>query len=375
MTLRGIGRSKRRSAATVVAVVLSLVLILAAGGMIDSMVRLIDRQFNELALEDASVITDTGVTDALISDIASTPGVDVAEPVATFDASVTANGDALATTLKGFEAGTVMHGWATPEGSLPSDGILAGREITARLGLEVGDPITIALPAQDVSITMDLVGLVDEPLGVPLYARTDAIEAAIARSGIVDPRTVTDLPTVTTAMVRLAPDASRDATLGAIDEVEGVVSVLDARTLYEAVQQYLGLFYAFVGIMALFGGVMAFALMFNIISVNTAERSPEFAALEASGMSGGMIARMIAGENLLLTAMGVLPGVAIGIAAAGAFLHLFDNDSFNLSLTIRPLTVVIAVLAMFAVAALSIVPGVRAVRRLDIGAVVRERAM
>jgi putative ABC transport system permease protein len=176
-------------------------------------------------------------------------------------------------------------------------------------------------------------------------------------------------------MVQLDTNASRTATLSDIDAIDGVLSVLDARTLYDLVEQYLGLFYAFVGLMLVFGGVMAFALMFNIISVNTAERSPEFATLKANGMSDGMIARMIAGENLLLTALGVVPGVVVGIVVAGLFLGLFDNDSFNMTLTIRPLTVIISVVAMFVVAALSMVPGVRAVRRLDIAAVVRERGV
>jgi hypothetical protein len=39
-----------------------------------------------------------------------------------------------------------------------------------------------------------------------------------------------------------------------------------------------------------------------------------------------------------------------------------------------PWTVVIAAASMVAVALLSLIPGVRSVKRLDIGAVVRERA-
>jgi putative ABC transport system permease protein len=60
---------------------------------------------------------------------------------------------------------------------------------------------------------------------------------------------------------------------------------------------------------------------------------------------------------------------------ADLFMGLFSNDSFNMSLMISPVTVVLAALSMVVVALLSLIPGVRSVKRLDIGAVVRERAV
>jgi putative ABC transport system permease protein len=140
------------------------------------------------------------------------------------------------------------------------------------------------------------------------------------------------------------------------------------------VQQYLGLFYAFVGIMLLFGGVMAFSLMFNTISMNIAERSTEFATLKASGMADRTIAWMIVGENLLLTVAGIIPGLILGIWLSKVFLSSFSNDSFTMQFSIGVWTIVIAALSMIAVALLSLIPGVRSVKRLDVGAVVRERA-
>jgi putative ABC transport system permease protein len=56
MTLRGIGRNKKRSSSMVLGVVLAMTLILAAWGMVDTMLLAIDRQFTEIALEDASVV-------------------------------------------------------------------------------------------------------------------------------------------------------------------------------------------------------------------------------------------------------------------------------------------------------------------------------
>jgi len=375
MTLRGMGRSKRRSLSTVLGVVFALVLILASGGMIDSILNMIDKQFNVVVVQDASVIASEPVSDDLFVEIDETPGVTRAEPVAGFSASTITNGETLATTLQGFEAGTQMHGWTNPSGSLPESGMLAGKGIADKLGVSVGDRLAIDLPTHDISIELEIVEFVDEPLGIPLYARYDVITEALREAGVDDPESLMAAPTVTTVMTLFDPTIDRTATIDRLENVAGVLAVQDARSLYTTVQQFLGLFYAFTGIMLLFGGVMAFSLMFNTISVNIAERSTEFATLKASGMSDRTIGWMIVGENLILTLLGIVPGVILGIWIADLFMGLFSNDSFNMSLMISPVTVALAALSMVVVALLSLIPGVRSVKRLDIGAVVRERAV
>ena len=375
MTLRGIGRSKRRSLSTVIGVVLALILILASGGMIDSVVSLINKQFNEIAVQDASAILSEPVTTELIATVNGVPTVARAEPVATFDASVTRNGDTVATTLQGFDHGTRMHGWTNASGELPAEGMLAAKSLEDRLGISVGDLLTIDLPTHDVAITLELVDFVDEPLGTPLYARNDVISDAISRAGVDDAGTLMAEPTVTTIMTLFDPTVSRTTAIAALEGVGGVLAVQDARELFDLVQQFLGLFYAFVGIMLVFGGLMAFSLMFNTISVNIAERSTEFATLKASGMADRTIAWMIVGENLLLTVAGIVPGVLLGVWVSSLFMSSFNNDSFTFDLSIRPVTIVIAAVSMIVVALLSLIPGVRSVKRLDVGAVVRERAV
>ena len=374
MTLRGMGRSKRRSLSTVLGVVLALILILASGGMIDSIVNMVQKQFEVVTVQDASVIASEPVSVDLFDEVDATAGVTQAELAANFSASIATNGETLATTLQGFEPGTRMHGWTNASESLPSSGMLAGGGIVDKLGVAVGDRLTIDLPTHDVSIELEIVELVDEPLGIPLYAQYDVITEALRTAGVDDPDALMAEPTVTTVMTLFDPAVDRAATINALEDVDGVLAVQDARSLYSTVQQFLGLFYAFTGIMLLFGAVMAFSLMFNTISVNIAERSTEFATLKASGMSDRTIGWMIVGENLFLTLLGIVPGVILGVWSASLFMGLFSNDSFNMSLMMSPWTVVIAAASMIAVALLSLIPGVRSVKRLDIGAVVRERA-
>jgi putative ABC transport system permease protein len=120
---------------------------------------------------------------------------------------------------------------------------------------------------------------------------------------------------------------------------------------------------------------MAFALIFNTISVNIAERSSEYATMRANGLSQRRIAMLITGENLLLTLMGIVPGLVIGYLAAAALMASYTSDMLQFGLELRPSTFVFAALAMIAVTLLSMIPGIRSVGRLDIAEVVRERSI
>ena len=55
-------------------------------------------------------------------------------------------------------------------------------------------------------------------------------------------------------------------------------------------------------------------------------------------------------------------------------LQTYSSDQFTLNLQFRPITLIASVTVIMLVAALSQVPGLRAIRRMDIARVVRERA-
>ncbi len=85
-----------------------------------------------------------------------------------------------------------------------------------------------------------------------------------------------------------------------------VVAIEDPRALLAPVNSYLGLVYAFVGLMLVFGAVMAFALLFAAMASNLAERSVELATLRAAGIGHRELARMLVAENALVVAAGIV---------------------------------------------------------------------
>jgi putative ABC transport system permease protein len=231
----------------------------------------------------------------------------------------------------------------------------------------------MSLTSLDVELDTVVAGFVDEPLGTFAYADRDALLDDLQEAG-VDPSALTS-PAVTSVYVQYDADADGEQVRQTLVEQPQVGAAVSATSLRELFDQYFALFYVFVGVMLVFGGILAFALIFNMITAALAERAPELATMRASGLSVREINRMMTVENLLLTAIGIPLGLVAGYLTAAAFMTSFSSDLFSFDLDMNPMTAVWTSLAVLGVALLSQLPGLRAIRRLDIATVVRQRSL
>jgi putative ABC transport system permease protein len=367
MAIRSIGRNPRRATSTVLGVVLALVLIFSFWAMIDSAQLLVNRQYEDVERQDAQLVFSRPASRNDLARIAAVPGVDRVEPAVEVPISLRANGRRYQTSLIGLEPGTRMHGFYLEGGGqtgLPPTGLLAGQFVRARLDLEPGQVVMVSVPGTGLRIETTVREIVDEPLGAFVYASLDSVRAvAGGRLGVGN-----------SAFVEYEDGVDRDRMRRALSALPGVTAFAYSRALLEYMNQYLGLYYLIIGLMVLFGGAMAFALLYNVIQANLAERAVEVATLRAAGTPFATLARMITVENVLIAAMGIAPGLLIGYELARLFMEQFSYDWFSFEVEARRSTFVLSSAAILAVALLSQLPGLRAVKRLDVANVVRERS-
>jgi putative ABC transport system permease protein len=220
------------------------------------------------------------------------------------------------------------------------------------------------VPGTGVRIEAPVRETVDEPLGAFVYASLDSVRAvAGGRLGLGN-----------SVFVEYADGADRDRMRETLSRQPGVAAFADSKALLDYMNQYLGLYYLIIGLMVLFGGAMAFALLYNVIQANLAERAVEVATLRAAGTPFATLARMITVENVLITGIGIVPGLLIGYELARVFMGQFSYDWFSFEVQARSSTFVLSAAAILVVALLSQLPGLRAVKRLDVASVVRERS-
>lgn len=376
MSVRGIGRNARRSASTVAGVVLALTLILVSWGMLDTTQILVDEQFDTIQHNDAQAFFATTVDDSVVATVAGTDGVRAAEPVVAVSATIADGDEQYATQLQGFEQDTAMHTFVTSSGrvSLPDAGVLAGSSVKGLIGADQGDHVTISFPALGTSIDTTIAGFVDEPLGTYLYMAQPELEDLLAGASPPVGTDQLESPSLTSVMAIYDEGADADQVQSRLFDLPDIAAVVSSKAILEVVDAAMSFFYVFVGIMLVFGGTMAFALLFNMISVNISERSVELATMRANGLTAREVNRLITGENLLLTVIGLPIGLAIGYAVSALFMASYTSDLFDFSLHMRWTTLFLAAVAIMVTTLLSQWPGLRAVARLDIATVVRERA-
>lgn len=367
MALRAIGRNPRRAVSTMIGVVLALVLILSFWVMIDSTTILIDRQYHDVQRQDAQLVFRRPLDRRELRRIRRMPGVRRVEPAAEVPVSLRANGERYQTALIALQPDTRMHGFyldGDGQTTLPAAGLLAGSFVEHKLDLASGEPLTVSEPRTGARVRAPVEGFLDEPLGGYVYASLDAVRSLSGgRLGLGN-----------SAFVLYEDGVDRERMRRELSAAPGVAAFADSKALIDYVHEYLGLYYLMIGLMVLFGGAMAFALLYNVIQSNLAERAVEVATLRAAGMPFGELARMITVENALVAALGIAPGLLLAYELARLYMGQFATDWFSFGVVARPSTFVLSALAILAVALLSELPGLRAVKRLDVAAVVRERA-
>ncbi|WP_280445511.1 ABC transporter permease, partial [Nocardia brasiliensis] len=365
LVLRAIGRSPRRTWSTVLGTALSLVVMLTSWTMLDTMTEALDVSFHQVQTADARVDFTVPADQRRLTELTGAAGVAATEPMVQLPITLAANRATYATVLIALPRDTTMHGLRPVPGSpavRPERGLLVGKGVRQLLGVSTGDLVEVEVPGAQ-AVRVPIAGVLDEPIGTFAYCTLEQLDAL---AGAPVP--------INSALLRLAPHADPDQVRRALSERPGVAAYEDLDEVNRLIDRYAGFFFVFIGVMLALGGLMAFAIIFTTMSINIVERRREVGVLRAGGMPHGMLARLITGENLLLTLLGIGPGLVLGVLGGHSFLSTYANDQFQLDLVVRPGTLGSAALVVLCVATVSLLPGLRAVRGLDLAAVLRERS-
>jgi putative ABC transport system permease protein len=362
MTLRGITRNRRRTTLTVVGVVISVCLVMVFAGLRDTVSSVINRQYGGIELQDAQVITAPGAAESVAAALRADAQVAVDELFTRLDVTVEARNNRYDTLMVGLPQSTEMHRF-TSSGSavgLPGDGVLLGQGLKEQLGVAVGDRVTVTNTQNGIRIEQPVVAFVDEPMSPVIYIADEQLSTLSPDTGV---------------MLKLAPGASQEAVSQAVSGLPGVVAYLSTESVETTIREAFSLYDALVGLMLVFAAVMAAALLYNAMSANVGERTGELGSLQAAGMAARLLARLVAAENMLLVLIGLPVGLLAGTWLADWFMSTYKTQGYVWHLDMQATTPMIVAVAVLAAALLAQIPAFRAIGRMDIAKVVRERSL
>ncbi|KZS59631.1 hypothetical protein A4G27_12300 [Mycobacterium kansasii] len=361
MTVRGITRNRRRTILTVAGVVSSVCLVMVFAGMRDTVNGVIDRQYGEVELQDAQVITAAGAADAVAGTLRADPQVATAEPFTRLDVSVQGRNKPYDTLLIALPRATQMHRFTSGRSSrsLPTDGVLLGKGLRAILGVAVGDPISITNAQNGIRLEQSVAGFVDEPMSPVVYVASEQVPA-LAPSGV---------------LLKLAPGINQNVKGQDVTTLPGVVAYVPTDSISATVRTSFSLYNVLVALTLLSAGVMAAALLYNAMSANVSERTGELSTLQAAGMGARLLGRLVAAENMTLAAIGLPAGLIVGTGLAEWFLSTYVTQGYRWHLMMHTTTPFLVTVGVLRAALLTMIPTFRVIRRMDVAKVVRERTL
>ncbi|MCC6390783.1 MAG: FtsX-like permease family protein, partial [Bryobacterales bacterium] len=126
-------------------------------------------------------------------------------------------------------------------------------------------------------------------------------------------------------------------------------------------------------ILIVFAGIISFGMVYNGARIALSERGNEMASLRVLGFTQGEVARILLGEQALLTAAAIPLGWLLGYGIC-AFLSLrLSTELYRIPLVVTRQVYLFSALVVIGSAVLSGVLVARRLRRLDLIAVLKTR--
>jgi putative ABC transport system permease protein len=349
-------RNPKRTSATAAALMIGLAVIAVTAVLVSSARATIDQQVSAASRTDIYVQTtngDTGLSPALAGTIARQPGVravtEVRQTNATVAGAANRNVDGVDPAAIGqfTDLGVTaarVSALNTPGGIMVSSDAASGR------GWKAGDTIQVQFGSYGV-YRLRIVAIFANvgPLSGYLVSNTTMAADSGVRTDRVD-------------LVR-APASARRAIQAALAGYPGA-QLLDQTGYIASQTSVLNSLLTLVTAMLILAIVIALLGVVNALTLSISERTREIGLLRAIGMQRGQLRQMVAAESMIISVIGVLLeillGMGIGVALAAAL-----TRSQQATVAIPAGQLVIYILATAAAGVLASIGPARRAARLD----------
>jgi putative ABC transport system permease protein len=366
MILRNVERRPLRAAVTTGGVAAAVAIVIMGNFFRDAMDVIMDTSFNLAMRGDIAVWTTDPVDAGAARLLARLPGV----------LQVEAGRGAAVRFVHGQRSETgAIQGYAQPpflrrvinvdqHEVLPApEGLLMSDRLAAKLGLKVGDTVTVEVregrrPVREVPVTR----VVRDMMGLNAYMDRRALNRLLGEGDVatlfslyVERGAVSQVLQATQAMPRVAGAFSKATMLRNMREVT-------ARNIL-----------VISGVLTAFAAVIAVGVVYNNARIALSERTWELASLRVLGFTRAEVSLLLLGELALGIAVALPLGMTMGWAFTHGIVELMRSDQFYFPVVIRPHTYAWAALCVVAAGLASALVVRQRIDALDMVAALKTR--
>ena len=364
LPLRNVFRNIRRTLFMATGVASAIALVLVSMSFVDAMQTTLFTQFEKIQNYDARVIFQgTGAT-ATASFIGRLQGIEQAEPILEVPYRIRYGEQVSDTGIMGLSEGSSMYNLLTPDGSrtaVTEDGILLSLSMKKKLGADIGDTLQLEPITGTVGDTeKELIGFVDSPLGDRAFMPLQETQRLLRAHG-----------TATGVLVDFDGEPSAKL-LNRLYDLPGIASIEFVAETRNFLDQLMGFFWVFIGVMLGMSIALGTAIIFNGVTVNVLERRREIAIMRAVGISNRRLGLILTLENLAIGLIGVLIGLPLGHYLAIAYMAQFETDTIAMSAVIFPRSYIIAASVALLILLVSQIPAIRQIYRMSLSTATKD---
>lgn len=334
VTARNIFRYKKRFFMTIIGIAGCSALLVAGFGINDSISDIVNQQYNVIYHYDATV---SAKTSEITSQIKSLKGVkDVYEEdhlavttkIENKDISTTVH--IISNDKKFKDFCTLFNG--NNEFDLDDSSVLISQKMATKLNKKAGDTIKIK-DANNKVIKAKIKGVFTNYVGHHIYASESLYKSWN-----------TNAKTTHIYLIKSKKTTKKfERNLGnKIMNINGVQSVTFYSSLQKNFKDMIKSISYIVVVLVISAACLAFVVLYNLSNVNISERKREIATIKVLGFTRKEVDAYINRETILLTILGSLIGLGIGIGLHHLIMNLAEMDDIMFGRTINSISYVIS---------------------------------
>ena len=352
-TIRNLFRYKKRFFMTIFGIGGCMALLVVGFGLRDCIMDIAVIQYSEIQVYEAAVILDedAGEAEKEALDAAIQENTNITGAMKAYMKNMTMRGSEgsrdvylmVPERLDGFEEFVHLRDRITQEEySLDDSGLILSEKTAKLLGAEVGDEITMEPePGREISVTISAIcenymlhyAYLSPALYMELFGETPEYNNILISTDLTEQ---TDIEQVGRRLLR------EDAAL----------SISYTSSISSQLNDMLGALDLVIVVIIISAGLLALVVLYNLNNINISERQRELATLKVLGFYDREVSAYMYRENILLTVIGALLGIALGYVLLMYTVQTVEIDDCMFGREVKPLSYLVSFLITCAFSAL-----------------------
>ncbi len=312
VTMRNLFRYQRRFWMTVIGIGGCTALIVTGFGLHESIFDILDKQFDEISIYDASIGLDDRAAPKELAEVedylSSSPYVDRTLPSRQSLVEASGGGrayDAYLMTVSGLEEFEqfidLRHRKDAEPVALPEDGVIITEKLSELLELSVGDTITLD---GDKRVDATVADIVENYVYHYVYLSNSYYEKLFGEAP--------ENNVLLLAYADGTDTAQSDHVSAELMAMDAVISYSYFATIRDSFTNSMEAIDYAVVIIITAAAALAFVVLYNLTNINITERTRELATLKVLGFYDKETTAYVYRENVFLTLFGIALGLVLG---------------------------------------------------------------